>query len=147
MKGQDLSSFALKDPFIRKYFKGVYAKDELQVLTASSSKPQLIIVNTDRLDQPGKHWICLWLSQQQNEQFDPLGKPPLPEMRQVLGDRYNYNTQRVQHPSSESCGQFCLYYAYYKSRGYSMKDILHKFDPLQLVFNDSKVNYFYQLTS
>ena len=40
---------------------------------------------------------------------------------------YLQNVRRVQGTQSVNCGQFCLYYAYFKGRDMSMSTILSSF--------------------
>ena len=147
MDGGEIEDYMTKDPLIKPYFKGVYATDEIERL--DFNPPYIIIVNTQPSYLDGKHWICMFIDQQEKEYFDSLGNPPLPTMKRFLtkmGGCYQFNKERLQHPSTNSCGHFCLYYSYYKCRGYSMKDILNKFNS-DLMVNSYKVNYFYQMTS
>ena len=145
MDGGEIEDYMTKDVLIRPYFKGVYSRDEIEHL--DFDPPYIIIVNTQPSYLDGKHWICMCIDQQQSEHFDSLGNPPLPTMKQFLTKMgsYEYNTERVQHPSTNSCGHFCLYYSYYKCRGYSMKDILNKFNT-DLMVNSYKVYHFYEMT-
>ena len=150
MDGEEIQDYMLKDPYIKKYFKGVYARDELHHLdvdTPNFTKPYIMVVNTQPSYLGGKHWICMWIDEY-SEHFDSLGKPPLPTMKHFLTKMgtYQFNQDQLQHPATNSCGHFCLYYSYYKCRGYSMKDILNKFNT-DLMVNSYKVYHFYELTS
>ena len=48
---------------------------------------------------------------------------------------YLRNVRRVQGTQSVNCGQFCLYYAYFKSKDMSMNTIRSSFT-VDYAFND-----------
>ena len=69
----------------------------------------------------------------------PLGKEPnsiIEEYLTLMGPNgYLRNVRRVQGTQSVNCGQFCLYYAYFKGRDMSMNTILSSFT-VDYAFND-----------
>ena len=63
--------------------------------------------------------------------FDPLGKKPDEDFVSYLtlqSEHYSFNNKRCQSHVSNLCGQYCLFCCYFRSRGYSMQDILGVFD-------------------
>ena len=53
------------------------------------------------------------------------------------------STHQVQPSFSVKCGEYCLFYAYYCARGYSMEKIMENFYSSRLKFIDLKVTAFY----
>ena len=39
-------------------------------------------------------------------------------------DLMTYNTKQIQSFNSEMCGKYCLYYIYFKARGFDINDII-----------------------
>ena len=135
----------LKDPYIRQHFGGVLAVNEVPVLLTPD---KIYIVNTDPSDKPGRHWFVLYKSSRFPEHFDPAGLQPVKDIHNVLvlnGPRYIYNTQRIQHYNSDTCGLFCLFFCYFRCRGYSFVDILNMFYK-NLFLNEIIVIQFYECT-
>ena len=78
--------------------------------------------------------------------FDPLAHVPSPQIRESLslnGGAFYRSTRQVQPSFSVKCGEYGLFYAYYRARGYTMEEISPKFYPSRLKFSDLKVTAFY----
>jgi len=52
-----------------KDFVGVFSADTLP------SEHYLLVVNTDDSHKPGRHWVCMWVSDGSGEYFDSFGEP------------------------------------------------------------------------
>ncbi len=88
------------------------------------------------------HWTCFWKGQRECEYFDPLGKPaPLEIMTEFKTSCYRYLPEAVQGSTSTLCGQFCIFFLYFKIKRYDYNDILAKFDDFH--YNDNLVKRFY----
>ena len=112
MNTLQLQRFMLQDPYIRHCMGGVVAADELPLVV---KKPSVFIVNTDPKHLPGKHWIVVYVDQNVCEHFNSSGRQPNDEFSDymtVQGPNYLYNTNRVQAIGSDTCGLYCLFYAY-----------------------------------
>ena len=72
MKTEELEQYMLNDPFIRKYYGGVVALDQLP---QKISKPKIFIVNSDPAALPGQHWYAVYFTTI-NEHFDSAGFYP-----------------------------------------------------------------------
>ena len=68
----EIRSALLDDERTASLFAGVLARDEF----ARSTKPGLYVVNTDDSDQPGKHWLVVYISDDAYGFFDSYGRPP-----------------------------------------------------------------------
>ena len=82
-------------------FAGVYARN----LIPHSLRPyeKAIVVNTDPHDQPGTHWVCLYVIPPVVEYFDSYG------MKAFLPDILNF-IDRHQALNTTVCCQYCVYY-------------------------------------
>ena len=67
-------------------------------------------------------------SREKGEFFDSYGHPP-----EYYDESFKFETietwnkRKLQSSWSEVCGQYCIFYLYHKSRGYSMSKIVNLF--------------------
>lgn len=92
-------------------------------------RPCFFIVNTLEVNNIGTHWVALYLPEKGAFVFFyPLGHPP--EHYHVyfksflLGFGYNWNMVAYQTPYSVLCGEYCLYFGYYRCRNMSLHRVL-----------------------
>ena len=141
MNNFDLEQKILTDPLASHVFGGVLAADELP--HRIKQKPVFYIVNTDTSDKSGKHWIVIY-NGKYTEYFDPLAESPNRIIEQYLS-RISQNgylrISPVQGQQSRNCGQFCLYYCYYRVRNFSMDCIVNSLT-LDFAMNDYIVDQF-----
>ena len=55
-----------------RYFKGVFSSNNMPV----STPPYCFIVNSEPNDQPGDHWLAIWVNKDSIEFFDTYGRSP-----------------------------------------------------------------------
>ena len=129
MNTKQLYVALMRNKVTKKCFDGVYAKDTLDNI---KSKPELIICNTDNSSEEGEHWVLFY--------FDKVGYnvtfyDSLGHDLEFYGDEfvdfvnrfstsYNYSDKRTQPINSSLCGIYCLYFAYFKCKGFSMERII-----------------------
>ena len=145
MNTAQLHQYMMKDPIISLMYGGTLAKNQLPPHPLKT--PKIYIVNQQNSHQPGNHWIVLWIDVT-SEYFDSLGKEPPIEFRQWLSLKetpFMFNSKRLQDINSDLCGQYCLMYSYFRSRGVTFQDFVDMFDQ-KLFLNDVKAKYFYDLT-
>ena len=157
----EIDKIMRNDPFTSRIYAGTVALDELPVMNNTSNGPLLYIVNTDPAHLPGTHWFAVYISSTTaaaaaaapesktslNEHFDSAGQQPIERINNILllnGPNYMYNSQRVQSYSSETCGYFCIMYAYYRARGVSFPSFLAMFTE-NLIQNEATVRYFFKM--
>ena len=81
-------------------------------------------------DKPGMHWLAMYNDENSYcrlEVFDSFGQSPYLYNLQEKLPRANvltYNTKQIQSLHSDLCGQYCLYYIYFKARGFAISDII-----------------------
>jgi len=110
-----------------KCFNGVFPRDKLP-----NAKNGVIIINTDKSNQPGEHWVAVAVNNEEpSEYFDSFGLPPLyNEITEYLGQgNYGWfnNTSTLQSLNSTTCGNYCVLFATLRCRGYKFFDILNLF--------------------
>ena len=105
------------------------------------SYPILIIQNTDRENDPGRHWIAyVVLSRNNCEYWDSYGNPIT--MYKYVQQPTKYiikeNCLTLQSDHSYLCGVYCIYYVYHRALGFSYREILDSFSP-NVILNDKKM--------
>ena len=145
MNSLELEQFLLTDTFTTHYFGGVIPADSLKNITPGDGK--LYVVNTQPSSHPGLHWIVINNKSNTSIEFwDSLGQHPQKYgkyfMQYFNELDYLYNTRRLQG-WERTCGHFCLFYAFYRCREYSMETIVNNFT-LDIACNDIVVLNFVQ---
>ena len=59
MLGADIKQFFLSHPNLRRHFKGVFAADQTWRWSLKLKNRTAVVVNTDSLSGPGKHWYTV----------------------------------------------------------------------------------------
>lgn len=150
MEESRIRSFLMRDRYARNELGGVLARNELP--DSIGLKPRTYVVNTETRKQGGLHWLTLHFPKNgPPEFFDSLGEDArhysLDLERFLLKDgrSYSKNKSRIQNYGSDLCGVYCCYFAYYRSRGVVMNNILNSFscnlkknDQEMMVFSDEK---------
>ena len=131
MNTSQLAHVLSSDPVVKKSFGGVYACDQLPSLSVNSY-PKSFVVNTDPKSLPGTHWIAIYLEDEQHgEFFDSYGQHPDMYSEHFLNFMnrtvWKHNEKRLQSAFSSVCGQYCIYYLYYRCRGVPMPSIVNRF--------------------
>lgn len=114
----------------------------LQKLRKKGIKKIGIIYNLDKHNEPGSHWVALFIDQTINkepiiEYYDSAGVKPIPRIYnyiELLKNKYNLNNQnaiilyndiRHQYGNSE-CGMYSMNYILERLKGKTMKQICTK---------------------
>ena len=95
--------------------------------------PAAFIVNTDERDEPGEHWLAIYLTcTQKAEFFDSYGHAPCYFNNKLCHflSSYDiqYNTRPFQGPLSAVCGHYCVLFILHRARGVSFSNILNILD-------------------
>ena len=131
LSSQQLERFILHhaDAVTRRGFLGVFPMNQLP--RHVPHLPALLIVNTQTDNQPGQHWLCLFLTGDgRGEVFDSFGMAPPPSITRWLRRRvrdWTYNRFTYQSPLSATCGAFVLYVALHRFRHRSLTETLRVF--------------------
>ena len=138
MNELELESYMINDVEIRKYFKGILARDEI----CRTLQKGIYIINTDFSYNPGKHWIAIHHTGSKIIYFDSLAKPVMKNVIDVINYQNipcQFSTKVLQSDTSNVCGDYCIMFCYFSSRGYSLSYFLSLFSNNQLE-NDKLVN-------
>ena len=150
MRGGTISFILSNDPYTKPLFDGFWFPDSPAELTKI---PALIILNTDDSTGPGEHWCAAFISDSNHcEFFDPLGAPPENPLldysfMQYLSKYVNtieHNIIPVQHITASTCSPHCLFFCFYRARGFSFQTILKRFYSPDTEINDDTVSQFIQ---
>lgn len=147
LSSADLDKFLYSDILLYHNTGGVFSIDNLPRKKISK---KCFIINTDPSFLPGKHWVAVFLpSVGFPEFFDSLGKNPshyseflLDFLLEQNSNGFVYNCNRLQSFKSSTCGLFCLYYLYFRIRGFNFVDLVKRFGK-NLKHNDLIVTDFY----
>lgn len=113
-------------------FDGVYASDQLENIIF---KPKLVIANTQPSQMNGEHWIAFYFDGNCVDVFDSLalelkmyisGGNDLDQFIKRYASLAHSPNIRVQPRETDICGEMCLYFAYFRTLGYSLQFILQK---------------------
>lgn len=124
--------------------KGVYPADRIP---SRWSRPTAIVANTDDHTKPGTHWVAVYVDNNgRGIFFDSYGLPPLVNKHHNRIRRntatYDWNTRTLQSIKSRVCGEYCVMFLDYMSRGYSLDMFLRLFSADKLK-NDNIVRRYY----
>jgi len=114
-----------------KEFGGTYPRDSLPYKV---DKPSCFVINTDKADGPGEHWVAIYLyNNGSGEYFDSFGLPPLhTEIIQFLHKNcpkgWYHNSITFQSFYSGTCGTYCVLYLSTKCRGMTFELFINMFN-------------------
>ena len=108
---------------------GVFPADKIPRLW---TKPVAFVFNTQGNSLPGQHWVAVYVNRNgQGLFFDSYGLPPyvINHVRRIRKNckQFTWNTRPLQSDTSNVCGQFCIMFLNYMSRGNKMKDFINIF--------------------
>ena len=124
MNGVDILKSIVSDGMACKYFGGLMSSDRLIFIPSSRV---FYICNTDSWEGEGKHWVVINFIQNNVEFFDPIGKAPdacFLKFMKKYRTKIIHNTKRVQPLNTNTCGEYCIFFASFRSRDVKYKNIL-----------------------
>lgn len=140
-----INQLCQQDKFISKYYIGCLACDQLPQAFPDCS---LAIVNLDKIQHPGSHWVvCASLDQNRSLYIDSFGRALknkyIHHSLKNRGKPIVHNSVPLQHFLSQYCGFFSLFFCYFLARNFSMEEILSNyFAPSRPIYNDLLVKNF-----
>jgi hypothetical protein len=130
--------------YTQNYFDGVYSLDTLKDI---KEIPRLIICNTDPSEKPGEHWILFYFQNKCVEFYDSLGNElesygsEFVHFIKNFVNNYKESNRRTQPLDTSVCGEYCLYYALNRCKGYDMNIILNSMNNESVVTDFVHKNY------
>jgi hypothetical protein len=106
-----------KDQVTKKFFLGVFARDELPL---QMHYPSCFVLNTAPRNNAGEHWLAFYYDKNGHcDFFDSYGMPPANFDLEIFlnesANSWKYNKQRIQG-SSALCGHYCILFLLFRSR-------------------------------
>lgn len=136
--------------YIRPYqrqniFKGVFPCDSLPT---NFSLPAVFVINLSPHDEPGTHWIALYISRSGDAfYFDSFGMKPsnfhIIAFLKMHTKTVDFNRKQLQHLSSNKCGRFCCVFIVSVLKNCSINSLISRFG-LNLFVNDFIVENMYK---
>lgn len=135
--------------YIRSYqnqniFKGVFPCDSMP---NSFRLPAAFVINLSPHDEPGSHWVALYISENGNAfYFDSFGMKPtnyhINSFLKMHAKKVVFNKKQLQHISSNKCGQFCCVFIVAILKNCSIDALLNRFG-INLYVNDFTLENMY----
>ena len=123
-------------------FNGVYSKDNLSNII----KQGAYVVNLDEYEDTGKHWIALYVKNNEVIYFDSFGVKYIPkEIKNFIGYKKDIKTNifRIQAYDSVMCGYFCVLFIDFMLAGKKLTDFTNLFSPYDFKKNNEIIlSYF-----
>lgn len=107
--------------------------------------PSGFVINTDSDQEQGEHWVAIFIGKDQVPiYFDSFGLPPLHEDFHMFLNRtgrqgWIYNTVTLQHPTSTSCGKYCIEFLRHQFKYKSVFEFINLFTS-DLIRNEKILN-------
>jgi len=112
-------------------FQGVYNADEIpwEKQQQMPHQKSFFIFNLSDSDEEGTHWVCIMLAGYRTPiYFDSYGlEPNNPDFENFMENRYQFNSQPLQHPTTTNCGQWCMYFVFHMAQDLAFECMLKKF--------------------
>jgi hypothetical protein len=131
MNSSQLTNILYRNEQTSASFQGIYPIDQLPQVT---NYPVYIIINTSKSHVYDGHWVLLYLKNtKETIFFDSYGRTPANVNNGHILHEYlskytlTCNYYVLQSVSSNVCGMYCLYVAFYLCRGMSFRKMFSKF--------------------
>ena len=143
MNTEEIRILLTEDKRTTNAFRGVYARDELPKESKTNS---LYICNTDPSNEPGEHWIVMYIDENRRaDYFDSFGRYPTEKcFEKFLTNNsvfWTHNDRPVQDLFSDACGYHCIFFAVYRCVGFDLNSIVNMYTD-DLLVNDAFVKGF-----
>ena len=128
MNSSQIYKILSRDPASARSFAGVFPSDKIPII---QNFPCSIVLNTDKHDEKGTHWLAVYIQDKRNlEFFDSFGLPP-----QAYGEdiskfvenypRIHWNKTILQSLTSNVCGQYCIFFIVKRCQALCMTSIVN----------------------
>ena len=105
--------------------RGVFMRDNLPI---HPDYNECGIVNFNRADESGTHWVCYYKKGDYKIYFDSFGQVVLKEVRDYLKSPIFRNTDIIQPLDTPICGHLCLYVLKSLNNGMNFRDTLNSLE-------------------
>lgn len=128
MDTNQLHSILSNDPFAKHHFIGVFPSDRLPKSVPAKCS---LVVNLDKHNMPGSHWVSVYVNRSHCYIFDSFGTFPtcLKRWAKTLrGRQCVYNKVAHQRLDEITCGGYSVYVICELARGRRFVEIVRKFE-------------------
>ena len=145
MDERQLMYLIRQDLKLKKCFLGIFASDELAHLDISShGRPCAIICNTDKRNQPGTHWLALFITDNSSlDFFCSYGTAPpkfvMDFAKKNLCGPYRFSSYALQSPLSNTCGYWVFAWLRARAHGHDMSHFSSQFSHYAWIANEDKL--------
>lgn len=118
---------------LEQYLPCVVCPHDMLKSIVIKNKPAAIVINTDRKGTIGEHWVAVYLKTgKRGEFFDSFGLPPLhSDVLDFLNiecpNGWSYSNVTLQEYEDTICGNLCICFLKFRSKGVSYKQFLKEF--------------------
>ena len=107
--------------------RGVFMRDNLPPRPLEN---EYSIVNLNKSNENGSHWVCYFKKGDTKTYFDSFGQTVLQEIRDYLKSPIFRNTDIIQPFNTPICGHLCLYVLKSLDRGMTFRDTLNSLEKI-----------------
>jgi len=132
----------------KKYYQGVFPIDRLPKRV--KVKPSLYVINTDKSNKPGEHWLAVYFPTRGcAEFFDSYGRQPskyrlIEKFLKQNSECIIYNKKQLQSIYTGVCGQYCCVFLLNRCKRKSMKNFVKLFNTDNHLKNDVKIKQLFR---
>jgi len=123
MDNEQMIEIAERHYSLSEHFAGVFSRDQLPETLA---RGYFYVVNSANHDETGKHWLGIYVNENEIEFMDSFAKVP-----EAYGLHIEYpltmNARQLQSNYSDTCGYYVMYFLFFRSLGISFDCILNTF--------------------
>jgi len=103
------------------------------------TKNKMTILNLDKKQNNGTHWVGVFKDGDKIIYFDPFGNPPCDSVVALKNNntRLFYADNQIQPQKSILCGYFCCCFLYWMNKGKDLHDFLYQFKMSNEPSNDT----------
>ena len=134
-----INSFFKRNKVTRPYFLGVYSRGDLP--KKIPNKQCFLVLNTDKYDQVGIHWVLVYFKEGLTIFFCSYGNTPSIYNYDLIVQNKYYplisNIQQVQRKKSLVCGYHVCLIGHLLSLDWDLSTILGHFYTLDRTLNDT----------
>ncbi|CAK5080390.1 unnamed protein product [Meloidogyne enterolobii] len=128
MDSQQISKILRSNEETAKVFKGCFPCD-LMPNPSHLIYPAALVVNLDRHQLKGSHWIAIYAYDKRKEviYFDSLALPINSIIEENFLNKFSRtikNKKAYQSIFEDTCGHHCICFIYFLSKGYSFNDYI-----------------------
>ena len=118
----EINEYYKKEP----RFNGLYSRNNLP----NKIKKGAYVINLDEYENPGTHWVSLFVKPTYTVYFDSFGVEHIPkEINKFIRNDIKSNIFRIQSYDSIMCGYFCIEFINYMLKGKTFLDYTNLFSP------------------